>query len=240
MIDDFRIGTAERGGKFSHRCYLGLIILIAASGILAAIKLQDRQFIAPGVLSLLSVLLLWRATCAQTQRWKSWLGVIQFASSWLVFTLFKAIHLASPRSFDRELLALDRHLFGGISATERVRVLENAWLSEVMSLCYLAFYLIILLPVIVYACKRNSLASRGFFYGLMLMYLFGFTGYLLVPAAGPYLQFPDLFSYPPAGGAITAFLVRLVAQGGPAWTYSPACTAASACIFSAICSCNDI
>ncbi|MGF6191266.1 phosphatase PAP2 family protein [Serratia sp. 2723] len=207
-------GTAMHGVKLSHRCYLGAIALILMSGIVSAIRLEDSQFIIPGVFGLLALCLLFKATYARSERWKSWLGVIQFANSWLVFPLFKAIHLATRRSFDSELLALDRALFAGVGATERARVLENYWLSEILSLCYLAFYLLILVPVIVYAVKRKTQASRGFFYGLMLMYLFGFIGYCLIPAAGPYLQFPELFTYPPQGGTITGFLVSLVAQGG--------------------------
>jgi membrane-associated phospholipid phosphatase len=207
-------GAAKHGVRFSYRCYLGVIALILMAGIVSAIRLGDRQFIIPGAFGLFALCLLFKATYARSERWKSWLGVIQFACSWLVFPLFKAIHLVTQRSFDTELLALDRALFAGVGATERVRVLENYWLSEILSLCYLAFYLLILVPVIVYAVKRKTQASRGFFYGLMLMYLFGFIGYGLIPAAGPYLRFPELFTYPPLGGAITGFLAGLVAQGG--------------------------
>ncbi|QTF06961.1 phosphatase PAP2 family protein [Brenneria izadpanahii] len=202
-----------RHGEISNRCYLALVVLIWLWGIASAISLRDARFIAPGVLSLLVLLLLARATATGAGPWRNWLGVLQFASSWLVFYLFRAIHLAMPRSFDEQLLAWDRLLFGGVGATGKVAALHGFWLSEVMSLCYLSFYFIILLPVIVYAFRRATQASRGFFHGLMLMYLFGFLGYLLVPASGPYLQFPDLFPYPPEGGAITAFLAELVAQG---------------------------
>ncbi|KAA8995000.1 phosphatase PAP2 family protein [Affinibrenneria salicis] len=203
-----------RHAGIGSRVYLGLIMLIWLWGAGSALSLRDGQFIAPAALSLLALLLLAKATFARAGSWRGWLGVLQFACSWLVFYLFRAIHLATMRSFDAQLLAWDRALFGGIGATERVAVLHGFWLSEVMSLCYLSFYFIILLPVIVYACRRTSQASRGFFHGLMLMYLFGFIGYLLVPAAGPYVQFPEQFPYPPPGGAITAFLARLVAQGG--------------------------
>ncbi|MDX5630282.1 MULTISPECIES: phosphatase PAP2 family protein [unclassified Brenneria] len=204
----------SRHGEISNRCYLALIVLIWLWGVVSALSLRDARFIAPGALSMLVIILQARATAAGAGTWRSWLGVLQFASSWLVFYLFRAIHLATPRSFDAQLLMWDRMLFGGGGATEKVAAWHTFWLSEVMSLCYIAFYFIILLPVIVYACRRTTLASRGFFHGLMLMYLFGFLGYLLVPAGGPYLQFPDQFPYPPEGGAITAFQVALVAQGG--------------------------
>ncbi|MCG8707633.1 phosphatase PAP2 family protein [Brenneria sp. 4F2] len=206
--------TMTRRGEAGNRCYLALIVLIWLWGMGSALSLRDARFIAPGLLSLLVIVLLSRATAASAGSWRSWLGVLQFAGSWLIFYLFKAIHLAMPRSFDTPLLRWDRVIFGGLGATERAAALHYIWLSEVMSLCYLSFYFIILLPVIVYACRRNALASRGFFHGLMLMYLFGFLGYLLIPASGPYAQFPDLFPYPPEGGAITAFLAQLVAQGG--------------------------
>lgn len=198
----------------SSRLYLLLILLLCGAGIFCAWCLQDTLFIAPAIGSVIVLLLLSKATLSDSQRWRSWLGIFQFLASWLVFPLFKAIHLISTHSYDAQLLAFDRWLWGGVGATEYVKVLEAPWLSELMSSCYLAFYFIILGPVIAYGFKRHSASSKGFFYGLMLMYLVGFTGYLLVPAAGPYVYAPALFPYPPQGGAITAFLVGLVAQGG--------------------------
>lgn len=193
--------------------YLLLIGLICVLGIYSAWQLRDSRFVAPAIASAVVWLLLLRSMCASSPRWRSWTGVLQFAASWLVFPLFKAIQLAMPRSMDAGLLDADRWLFGR-GLTERLLVWEHAWLSEAMSLCYLSFYFIILLPVGICAFRRHELASRGFFYGLMLMYLFGFVGYLLVPAAGPYIAFPDIFAYPPQGGALTALLVSLVASGG--------------------------
>lgn len=206
------IGLADQN-RPGYGIYLALIALISGLGIFSAWQLRDPQFIAPVIASVVVWLLLLQSMRSSSSRWRSWIGVLQFAASWLVFPLFKVIQLAMPRSMDAWLLAGDRWLFGS-GLTERLLGWERVWLSETMSLCYLSFYFIILLPVLICAFRRHELASRGFFYGLMLMYLFGFIGYLLVPAAGPYLAFPDVFTYPPQGGALTALLVSLVANGG--------------------------
>jgi membrane-associated phospholipid phosphatase len=42
------------------------------------------------------------------------------------------------------------------------------------------------------------------------MYLVGFAGYLLVPAGGPYIAFPEVFAYPVHGGAMTALLAPII------------------------------
>ena len=90
---------------------------------------------------------------------------------------------------------------------------EQPWLSELLSTGYFLFYFLVLLPVIGFAKRRHEGEARAFFLGLTTMYLVGFSGYLLVPASGPYAAFPELFSYPVQGGAMTAMLTKLVAAG---------------------------
>ncbi|WP_058911309.1 phosphatase PAP2 family protein [Entomohabitans teleogrylli] len=215
MTANIFLNTASgEGNRPGYWLWWGQIGLINLLGIVSTWRLGDGQFIAPAALSVAAWLLLLKAMTADSRRWRSWLGILQFAASWLAFPLFKAIQLAMPRSADSQLLAIDRWLFGGQSATEHLLGWQQVWLSELMSLCYLSFYFIILVPVIFCAFRRYTPAAKGFLYGLMLMYLIGFTGYLLVPAAGPYIAFPEVFSYPAPGGAMTALLTGLVAQGG--------------------------
>jgi hypothetical protein len=149
------------------------------------------------------------------EKWAAWQGVMVFAASWLIFPLFQVINQGFPalHHYDDVLLGLDRALWGGSSLPEHVMALENIWLSEVVSLAYLCFYFIVLLPVIWAAWRRKSCEAQCFLLGLNTMFLFGYLGYLCVPAGGPFMAFPAIFPYPPAGGAITHFLSRLVAQG---------------------------
>lgn len=211
MKNDSFLGSAYQN-RPSYWVYFALIALILALGIYSAWNLGDTQYIMPSVAGVVVWLLLLRAMRSTSLRWRNWTGVLQFAASWLVFPLFKAIHQMLPRSYDASLLALDRALFG-VGATERLLSWESPWLSELMSLCYFAFYFIVLVPALLYAFRRYDSAGRGFFYGLMLMYLFGFIGYLLVPAAGPYIAFPQTFPYPPQGGWMTSALGGMVARG---------------------------
>ncbi|MDR2093474.1 MAG: phosphatase PAP2 family protein [Azoarcus sp.] len=148
------------------------------------------------------------------ERLAVWRGTVLFAGLWLAFPLFKAIRqFWIARVFDAELLAIDRALWGGLSLPEHALRLESFALSEVVSFGYAQFYFLVLLPVCWFAWKRQTPESRRFFLGLTVMYIFGFVGYLLLPAGGPFLAFPSLFPYPPQGGAITRMLVDVVEQG---------------------------
>jgi membrane-associated phospholipid phosphatase len=148
------------------------------------------------------------------ERFIVWRGAVLFAGLWLAFPLFKPIRqFWITRVFDAELLAIDRVLWGGLSLPEHALSLESFALSEIVSLGYAQFYFLVLLPVFWFAWKRRTPEARRFFLGLTAMYAFGYAGYLLVPAGGPFIAFPALFPYPPQGGAITHALVGVVAEG---------------------------
>jgi membrane-associated phospholipid phosphatase len=157
---------------------------------------------------------LWLLRVMTAEKHAAWRGAMQFASFWLVFPLFKSIRQTwIHRVFDAELLAIDRYLWGGASQPEHCQRLESYWLSEWVSWGYAQFYFVVLLPVLWFAWKRRSSEAHCFFPGLTLMYCFGFAGYLLIPAGGPFIAFPSIFPYPPTGGPMTGFLVDVVAQG---------------------------
>ncbi|MDR2188985.1 MAG: phosphatase PAP2 family protein [Azonexus sp.] len=191
------------------------LALIWLFGSITAWQGDDAMLQACSVIGLLAwcaALLCLRAPPGS--RWAAWRGVLLFAASWLIFPLFKAIRagwIAHPA--DAPLLALDRALWGGLSLPEHAFALERLWLSEVLSAGYFAFFFVVLVPVIWFAIKRQQREALAFFLGLHLIYLIGFVGYVLVPAGGPYMAFPEIFPYPAEGGAMTHFLTGLVAQG---------------------------
>ena len=191
------------------------LLLIWALGSISAWRGQDAILQASSIIGILLWLMAWRSLRAVPgDAWASWRGVLLFVASWLIFPLFKAIRIGwIEHTADATLLALDRALWGGLSLPEHAFTLERIWLSEVLSAGYFSFYFVVLGPAIWFACKRKQREALIFFLGLHLMYLLGFVGYLLVPAGGPYMAFPDIFPYPVHGGAITHFLTGLVAQG---------------------------
>jgi len=113
--------------------------------------------------------------------------------------------------FDAQLLALDRLLIG-----ETPSVWLERWISppltELMSACYLLLMPLLLVSLLRYFFRRRELLGE-FYTGLFAVYGLGFLGYLLVPAAGPWLAYPELFNVKLSGGVITAFNQAMVEQG---------------------------
>jgi membrane-associated phospholipid phosphatase len=112
---------------------------------------------------------------------------------------------------DAELLRLDR-LLTGTTPSLALQPLVHPALTEALSLCYGLFIPYFATSLIWYFFRELPVA-RGFFVGLLGLYWVGFLGYLLVPARGPYLAFPDLFTVPLAGGVLTRANATLVALG---------------------------
>ncbi|BCB25931.1 hypothetical protein SKTS_08170 [Sulfurimicrobium lacus] len=113
--------------------------------------------------------------------------------------------------FDAELLAIDRWLLGETPSVALAR-LATPWLTEIMSLCYILFMPLLFVSLLRYFFRRRELLGE-FYAGLFTVYGLGFLGYLLVPAAGPWLAHPELFDAALSGGPITALNQTMVTQG---------------------------
>ena len=197
------------------RVFAAELLLILVLGSVGAWRLDNGDLHAASMLGGAAWVLLLAATLASPgSGWATWKGTLQFVACWLIFPLFKAIReVFIAHTADAALLALDRRLWGGRSLPEHLLGWERPWLSELLSGGYFLFYFAVLLPAIVFSVRRRSQEAKAFFLGLTTMYLIGFAGYLLVPAGGPYMAFPELFPYPVQGGAMTALLAGVVKAG---------------------------
>ncbi|QRP62301.1 phosphatase PAP2 family protein [Rhodanobacter sp. FDAARGOS 1247] len=204
-----------RSARWIGHAFAAELLLILVLGSVGAWRLDDGDLHAASVLGGIAWLLLLAASLAAPGGgWANWKGTLQFVACWLIFPLFKAIREVFIRhTADATLLALDRDLWGGRSLPEHLLGWERPWLSELLSSGYFLFYFVVLLPAMVFSVRRNSPEAKAFFLGLTLMYLVGFAGYLLVPAGGPYMAFPEVFPYPVHGGAMTALLAGVVKAG---------------------------
>jgi membrane-associated phospholipid phosphatase len=191
------------------------LLLVLVLGSVGAWRLGDRTLQLGSMLGGAAWLALSIATLTPPEnRWSNWKGTLQFVACWLIFPLFKAIReVFIAHTADATLLALDRWLWGGRSLPEHLLGWERPWLSELLSTGYFLFYFVVLLPVIAFSLRRRSHEAAVFFLGLTLMYLVGFAGYLLVPAGGPYMAFPDVFPYPLHAGPMTTLLAGVVKAG---------------------------
>ncbi|MDD5330253.1 MAG: phosphatase PAP2 family protein [Sulfuricella sp.] len=113
--------------------------------------------------------------------------------------------------FDADLLALDRWLLG---ETPSVLVERWAapWLTELLSFCYVFFMPLLFFSLLRYFFRRRELLGE-FYTGLFTVYGLGFLGYLLVPAAGPWVTYPELFSVRLDGAFFTGLNRTMVEQG---------------------------
>lgn len=128
---------------------------------------------------------------------------------------YQAMAVAIPAirtvRFDHELLALDRWLLGETPAIW-LEAWTRPWLTDLMSACYILLMPMLLVSLLRYFFQERHLLGE-FYTGLFTIYGLGFLGYLTVPAAGPWLAYPELFSIKLNGSAITQLNQAMVVQG---------------------------
>lgn len=122
-----------------------------------------------------------------------------------------AIPAIREERYDALLFALDNRLFGG-SANVWAEQFVSPLLTELLSCCYIFFMPLLFFNLARYFIWQKELLSN-FYRGLFTIYGLGFLGYLLVPAAGPYLTYPQLFSVTLDGGLITQVNQAMVLAG---------------------------
>ncbi len=139
-----------------------------------------------------------------------WQGAALFALVWLVFPLLKAINAHWIAWHADDLLSTaDSALWGGKILPAYFRYEDLPPAADVFAACYFAFFFIVVGAVAYYAVRRRA-SAPAFFNGLLGIYLFGLTGYLLLPAAGP------AFTTLPDGGArglIAPHVIAVVKDG---------------------------
>lgn len=160
-------------------------------------------------------------------RWQVRLWFGPLAMNAVYFTMGSAIPKVSPERYDALLAGVDRLLFGA-TLSARMQVLATPLLTEVLSFCYLLFFPYLLLSWIYYAVRGVPLL-RPLMVGVFTVYGLGFIGYSLVPAAGPHLAYPDDFSVPLTGWAITRFNALVVARGSNGVDVFPSLHCAVSC-----------
>lgn len=109
---------------------------------------------------------------------------------------------------DAELLAIDRALIG---ETPAALITPRPWLTDLMSACYGSYH-IYLHGALIWAIVRVEKAQR-LTEPLFLAFALGMTGYLLVPATGPAIAYPELFAAPLQGGWLFEANRAFIAQG---------------------------
>jgi len=101
-----------------------------------------------------------------------------------------ALHSSSGWRADDFVFQLDQFIFHGDPQRFLV-ALRTPWLSSVTMLCYIGTFSGFLFYLFLSEAFTLSKATGRIQLGLMRLYGFGFSGYLLLPAAGPAFHHPN-------------------------------------------------
>lgn len=123
----------------------------------------------------------------------------------------KAVPIVHAARFDPVLYRIDIAIWGA-NPNVWADQFANPVLTELMSACYIFFMPLLLFNLLRYLFWHKGLLAE-FYAGLFTVYGLGFLGYALVPAAGPHLAYPDLFSAPLTGGSVTRLNALMVLEG---------------------------
>jgi membrane-associated phospholipid phosphatase len=130
----------------------------------------------------------------------------------LVFyeTLHDLTPFLRPDVVDDRLIAIDRRVLG-VDAAVWMGRFGSPWLTHVMVFCYLSYFFApAVLASLIYWTGRRQL-FRDFLVSLCVTTLLGYTGYLLVPAVGPYIYQAKLFPERlPGGGLASGSLISAI------------------------------
>jgi hypothetical protein len=125
-------------------------------------------------------------------------------------------------------LAIDEAMFGHTPAIF-LEGAATAWLTNVMSLCYMTYHLYLVMAVVQAALVSNTASQRLRVY-LFTGFAIGFAGYLLVPAVGPARAYPELFRGPLPGGTTARLIGDVVTAGSSGYDVFPSLHVLITCI----------
>jgi len=120
-----------------------------------------------------------------------------FAPFLFIIAIYLRIHdlilLLNPEDFHFALADLEALLFG-VQPTVWMEQYYHPVLTDWFAVAYMHYYLVTLTLVIMLYVQNRSAAFRKLMLTMMMTYYLGFMGYLLFPAASPYLVMPEAYS----------------------------------------------
>lgn len=140
----------------------------------------------------------------------------------ILIGLYSAIDVlnrfGAATTWDPAIQAADFAIFGAQPSRDWWRAQPSHFWSALLHSAYMAYYLVVLAPVIVFlAQRRHDMVSR-YLNGLIATYLVCYLCFLLAPVAGPYYSFA-----PPSGEFVANLPARMAyATLGPGSAFGAA------------------
>lgn len=108
-------------------------------------------------------------------------------------------------TFDDQLRAVDRWIFGNEPARDWWRNAPSAFWSTVLHAVYFSYYLAVPLPIVVLLARKDNVALEQYLGGVVAVFLICYLCYIVAPVAGPYYVYPH-----PSGAFVDNAPARLV------------------------------
>jgi len=148
----------------------------------------------------------------EPRKWHQRLGwaYLPLSMNLVYFVIGPVVKAATDWRADALLQSIDLHLIGK-NLSLRLEPFASSGLCDAFSLGYLFF--LVLLPVFFVGYLVSGRHLERCFRGLFLLYGIGFSGYMLIPAAGPYVAMSGQFRTALHGGFLTALNWHVATTG---------------------------
>ncbi|MCE9667645.1 phosphatase PAP2 family protein [Myxococcus stipitatus] len=210
-----------------ERPYLHEALLMAWGGVLSLALGLVAGWRAPVTLHLLggtSLFVFAVLLCARLEGVRHVFRVrllLAYAATFFFYASVKdAVPALGLATRDAGLLQWDAWLFGGSTPSVWFQRWNAPWVLELFSASYLSFHAYLHLAMAWAAIGTRERAERFFGY-VFGAYVPGLLGYYLVPAVGPQVAFPGLYSGAIEGGWWTSLNAAVVAHGSSTYDVFP-------------------
>jgi hypothetical protein len=198
-------------------------LLLALGGLFAERAGSDAAFTQAAISSLVWVLWLYFVAVRRPPPFGFW-GLVRGLSPWLglvlSYGLMKSlVPVLHPKLFDSDLRQLDLGMLGKGPSLWDKGLMGRPGLTDLLSLFYLGLFVWLVGLLAFHSTVRRALYQR-FMLGLILVYIGGFTGYLLYPAIGPRFAYPQEWSWL-SGGMIFNWAQVLIVNLGSRFDVFP-------------------
>lgn len=182
--------------------FSGITIFILAYYISAGKINNTSSIIAPVVsLLILSFLAVYQNSSGSR--------VLKFLRSYLhiplygiIFSAFQVfVHILNPTDYDTLLLKWDYSVFG-FDITRWLEQYVSKVLTEILTLSYFSYYVFPSLTFVMLYFSKNTSAfanARNYLLAIVIGWYGAFIFYIVLPAAGPDIAFPENYSVPLQG-----------------------------------------
>lgn len=128
-----------------------------------------------------------------------WLGLLRGLGPWLglvlCYSLMKPlVPVLHPQLYDADLHSVDLRLMGKGPSFWQQGLMGHPYWTDILCACYLGLFAWLIGLLVYHSYLRRALYQR-FMLGLILVYIGGFTGYLIYPAIGPRFAYPEEWTW---------------------------------------------